>query len=63
VSVAGAGFGRLMIFLAVFFQPVGKVMFGTWLTVVSSHFFVFVSFTLTAVFLLLLSRRSVGQKA
>lgn len=62
-SVAGVGFGRLMIFLAVLFQAVGKVMFGTWLTAVPSHFFVFVSFTLTAVFFLLLSRRSVGQKA
>lgn len=62
-SVSGANFGRAMIVLAVLLQAIGKVLFGTWLTTVPSHFFVLVSFTLTAIFFLVMSRGHGGQKA
>lgn len=62
-SVSGANFGRAMIVLAVLLQAIGKVLFGTWLTALPSHFFVFISFTLTAVFFLVMSRQGAGEKA
>ncbi len=58
-----ANFGRIMIFLAVFLQAIGKVMFGTWLTDIPSPLFVFISFALTAAMFLGLSRKGVGETA
>lgn len=54
---------RAAIFAAVFLQAIGKVAYGTWLETFPSPLFVFVSFTLTAVFFLCLSRRGVGEFA
>jgi drug/metabolite transporter (DMT)-like permease len=62
-SVSGTNFGRAAIVLAVLLQAIGKVLYGTWLTAVPSHFFVFVSFTLTAIFFLAMSRGHAGPKA
>lgn len=58
-----ANFGRVMIFLAVLLQAIGKVMFGTWLPDIPSPFFVLISFSLTAALFLALSRQGVGKRA
>lgn len=63
VSASTANFGRAMIFLAVLFQAIGKVLFGTWLADFPSAFFVLISFALTAALFLALSRRGAGEKA
>jgi hypothetical protein len=62
-TALSANFGRIMIFLAVLLQAIGKVMFGTWLTDIPSPFFVFISFALTAALFLGLSRQGVGETA
>ncbi len=62
-SISAANFGRAVIVLAVLLQAIGKVMFGTWLAAFPSPFFVLISFALTAVLFLLLSRQGVGEKA
>lgn len=54
---------RAAIFAAVFLQAIGKVTYGTWLAAFPSPLFVFVSFTLTAVFFLGFSRGGVGERA
>jgi drug/metabolite transporter (DMT)-like permease len=46
---------------AVLLQAIGKVVYGTALTVVPSPVFVFVSFTLTASVFLLFARKGVGE--
>lgn len=62
-STSAANFGRAMIFLAVLFQAIGKVVFGTWLAAFPSPLFVFISFALTAAVFLLISRQGAGEKA
>jgi drug/metabolite transporter (DMT)-like permease len=63
ISVTSLGFGRLMIVLAVLFQAVGKVMFGTLLSDVPSTLFVLLSFGLTAALFLTVSRHGTGSPA
>lgn len=62
-SGSAADFGRAMIVLAVLLQAISKVMYGTWLATLPSHFFVFISFALTAAFFLLISGRGAGERA
>jgi len=52
-----------MIVLAVLFQAIGKVMFGTLLSDVPSTLFVFLSFGLTAALFLAVSRHGTGSPA
>lgn len=61
VFVSSTNFGRAVIVLAVLFQAVGKVAFGTWLADFPSALFVFISFTLAAVFFLAVSRQGIGE--
>lgn len=48
--------GRMIILLAVLFQAIGKVLYGSWLTEIPSPLFVLISFSLTAAVFLSTSR-------
>lgn len=54
------GLARLAIVVAVALQAIGKVAYGTWLVDFPAPLFVFISFTLTAIFFLFTSRKGVG---
>lgn len=62
-NVSAADAGRAAVLGAVLMQAMGKVAYGTMLSAVPSPLFVFISFSLTASFFLLLSRRGVGELA
>ncbi|MBL4757448.1 MAG: EamA family transporter [Rhizobiales bacterium] len=55
--------GRLAIIGAVTLQAIGKVAYGTWLESFPAPLFVFISFTFTASFFLLISRQGRGEIA
>lgn len=62
-NVSAHDAGRAAVLIAVLLQAIGKVTYGTMLTAVPSPLFVFISFSLTASFFLLLSRRGAGERA
>lgn len=63
MSDSNDGLARLAIVAAVALQAIGKVAYGTWLESFPAPLFVFISFTLAAVFFLSTSRKGAGKAA
>ncbi len=63
LSDSNDGLARLAIVAAVALQATGKVAYGTLLASFPAPLFVFISFTLTAIFFLSTSRKSAGRAA